>query len=96
MTVLEVTYIFETQISIVSADNCQIFTGHDPFHPERFGPTTITKIHNNHRPIKPSDPVVIHRGLDDNMWTLLQECWSGKPANRPTMVEVVDRLKCLP
>lgn len=73
----------------------QIFTGHDPFHPGPFGAKTIGKIQNGHRPERPSDPTVVRRGLDDNMWELLQECWSAKPDNRPRMVEVVERLKSM-
>jgi hypothetical protein len=42
------------------------------------------------RPAKPQAD--IDRGLDDKLWSIIQDCWSQEPSNRPTAEEVSSRL----
>ncbi len=36
-------------------------------------------------PLRPLDPRVIERGLDDRMWNILCLCWSFDPGDRPSI-----------
>ncbi|KAF8636240.1 hypothetical protein AX17_003725 [Amanita inopinata Kibby_2008] len=43
-------------------------------------------------PDRPNDPRAIERGLNDDMWELLESCWSLQPADRPSIEKVMARL----
>ncbi|KDQ08669.1 hypothetical protein BOTBODRAFT_165600 [Botryobasidium botryosum FD-172 SS1] len=45
---------------------------------------------------RPVDSDAIACGLDDDMWTLILECWDQDPSKRPSASQVVERLRCLP
>ena len=44
------------------------------------------------RPAKPQPPDDVGREFDDNLWSLIEECWSQEPSNRPTAATVSLRL----
>ncbi|KDQ06581.1 hypothetical protein BOTBODRAFT_246069 [Botryobasidium botryosum FD-172 SS1] len=46
------------------------------------------------RPPKDSDAAA--RGLDDDMWGLILECWDQDPLKRPSASQVVERLRRMP
>jgi len=53
----------------------------------------IPALFNGVRPDRPTEKVVIARGLDDALWTLITECWYTEPILRPTIKVVAARLK---
>jgi len=40
--------------------------------------------------LRPSWPETIP--LDDNLWSLLQDCWKENPADRPDITQIIQRL----
>ena len=44
------------------------------------------------RPPKPHLQAGINREFDDKLWSLIEECWSQEPSNRPTASKVFLRL----
>jgi hypothetical protein len=45
------------------------------------------------RPQRPSDPTIVAQGLDDSLWTLVEDCWTQDPKHRPDVTAVALRLK---
>ena len=43
-------------------------------------------------PERPNEPRVIQRRLDDIIWTLMEDCWRAKAADRPKIDEVIERM----
>ena len=67
-------------------------TGDVPFASESLEGKLQQKIRGGHRPSRP-DRRLIHHGLDDRLWSLLCQCWSHKPSDRPSMRDVVMMLQ---
>ena len=44
------------------------------------------------RPAKPQPQANIDHGFDDKLWSLIEECWSQEPSDRPTAATVSLRL----
>ncbi|KDQ18529.1 hypothetical protein BOTBODRAFT_514183 [Botryobasidium botryosum FD-172 SS1] len=44
-------------------------------------------------PARPRDDDAVKRGLDGEMWRLMQRCWSKHPSQRPVVVDVVAYLQ---
>ena len=64
----------------------QIFFDTIPFQGE--GPLQImAAVTSGARPGRLESP-----GMEDNVWNLIQNCWTSKPSERPTMGEVVNTL----
>lgn len=69
----------------------QVFTEAVPFSHLRDGPVLVEVVIHNRRPPRPSEPAM-QRGLDDNMWKLMQDCWANSPTDRPRIDGIVDLL----
>ena len=67
-------------------------TGQPPFSHIKRNPEVLIKMQHGERPLRPTDPKVIERGLDDKLWNLLTRCWAAEPTERPTIYEVIDEL----
>lgn len=67
-------------------------TGEHPFSHIRRTPEVLIRMQSGDRPLRPTDPVVVERGLDDKLWNLLTMCWVEDPAKRPTIHEVLEVL----
>ena len=52
----------------------------------------VFKKGNGELPNRPIDDRVVKRGLDDNMWELLCQCWSKSPEDRPSISDLVKQL----
>ena len=80
-------------VSIVSNDISQVFTGKIPFAELRRDGQVIIEVVENRRPPRPEDAVM--KGLEDDVWMIMQDCWATKPSDRPGMPAVVCRLKAI-
>jgi len=69
----------------------QIFTGTPPFvdTPEAVLCEVVRK---GGRPPKPIERVIIQRGLDNDLWRLIKDCWAQQPTSRPAVNDIVRRL----
>lgn len=47
---------------------------------------------NDGRPPRPPQPAE-ERGLSDEVWLLIQDCWAVQPAERPSMAAVRSRIQ---
>lgn len=74
LTCLEVSrlYIGNLYCFLVMLTTAKIFTG-------KWGQWS---------PVRPESPSVLLRGLDNDMWGLLCNCWSDRPESRPTISEI--------
>lgn len=52
-------------------------------------------VRKNRRPSRPTHSLSVTRGLTDDIWALIQACWTKDPELRPTAVQVLDCLKGL-
>ena len=72
-------------------DLSQVFSGQVPLHEvsEWIVPVVVNQ---GRRPLRPSHDICLRRGLDNDMWNLMEACWQMEPSNRPTAGEVVARI----
>ena len=71
----------------------QIFSGNIPFYKIHLGAAVIFRVIRGERPSRPPIDICHSRGLDDDMWGLINSCWTMKPAERLTASEIVNRLQ---
>jgi len=67
----------------------QVLTGLQPFH-HLFGYSPILAILRDERPAKPVDAESL--GFSDQLWGLVQSCWSESSSVRPTSQQLFDHL----
>lgn len=48
------------------------------------------------RPARPLHDLSRTRGLNDEVWSLVESCWAQNPAERPSADQVVKQLRSLP
>ena len=48
------------------------------------------------RPTQPLPDFSTKRGLSDDIWSLIEQCWAQNSTERPTATQVVERLRSLP
>ncbi|KIM72464.1 hypothetical protein PILCRDRAFT_829732 [Piloderma croceum F 1598] len=73
----------------------EIFTGECPFREFGDGAVIVHVFFHNRRPGIPTEHA-IGRGLDNNIWRLMQDCWKNLPEDRPSMEIVLARLTKFP
>lgn len=54
----------------------------------------IYKVVGGIRPTKPSGELELE--LSDEIWEVMQSCWSGTPSERPTVEQLTDKLHNIP
>jgi hypothetical protein len=78
-----------------------MFSGEFPFH-DIADYIFISALKGGERPsrplepLEPSEPSPEARGLDDDMWLLIEACWDQDPAKRPEADHIVKSLRELP
>lgn len=72
----------------------ELMTHEEPWVSVRLATQVILKVCQGETPPRPTDPVVVKRGLDDALWALLEKCWCMNMHNRPTMKEIASCLSC--
>ncbi|KAF9256247.1 kinase-like protein [Marasmius fiardii PR-910] len=70
----------------------ELFTHQYPYSKIKHPPEVVLVVARKRPPPQPKEARVIERGLDDDMWKLLIECWDHIPSARPTIEEVLTRL----
>lgn len=68
-----------------------MFTDEVPWGNMRDGNVIMEVCFFDKRPPRPSEPAM-ERGLHDEMWKLMEDCWKKYPVDRPEMTTVVHRL----
>ncbi|KAJ7929411.1 kinase-like domain-containing protein [Mycena leptocephala] len=67
----------------------EILTHQQPYSNIKHTTEVMIRLSKGEHPQRPTDPRVIQRGLDYNMWGLLGFCWATEPSQRPTIQEVL-------
>lgn len=80
---------------LIHVASCKIFTGAPPFAdtPDDMLRTIICD--EEIRPLRPTDPHVMNRGLDDGLWAIMIKSWDQEPKSRQTAAEIADTLGLL-
>jgi serine/threonine protein kinase len=74
----------------------QIFSGRLPFHEITNDYRMMVAVREGKRPSRPSDSRCRIRGLDNEIWTIVQACWAQDPNCRPTAHQIVQQLRSSP
>jgi len=74
----------------------EMFAGHQPFYHIRNFFNVLPRVKKGIRPHRPSDKLCRARGLNDEIWNLVEDCWSSDPKQRPAAADVLKRLRELP
>lgn len=69
-------------------------TGYPPFGSEP-NAAVYAALDEGRHPDRPANPSVIRNGLDDALWSLLTQCWTREPLDRPTITEVIEELDAM-
>ncbi|KAJ7588095.1 kinase-like domain-containing protein [Mycena floridula] len=80
-------YAFGCVCYEVKSTSEQVFTGRVPFYNVSNEPAVILNIVRGVRPTRPELPE-----LNDDIWSLIQDCWKMDPNDRPTAGQMVKRL----
>ncbi|TDL22584.1 kinase-like protein [Rickenella mellea] len=69
----------------------EVFTDRPPFPGLSDGMVIAALLIRDERPSRPPAPAA-QRGLDDNMWDLMQKCWATRRSDRPGIKAVYERI----
>ncbi|KAI6047337.1 kinase-like domain-containing protein [Pisolithus marmoratus] len=69
----------------------ELMSHREPWSHVRFPFHVVSKVSDGERPPRPSDKETVSRGLNDQLWELLESCWE-EFENRPTMSEILGKL----
>ncbi|KAF9447999.1 kinase-like protein, partial [Macrolepiota fuliginosa MF-IS2] len=81
---------FASDIYSLASVIIEIFTGKIPFCEIHNDITVLYKVMRGIRPTRPAYEMAPE--LTNDIWEIMQDCWSATSANRPTVDEVMDRL----
>lgn len=72
-----------------------MFSGDHPFRDIVNEFQVPAAVKRGRRPSRPSRKLCRMRGLEDEIWRLMENCWSAEPLERPTSNQIVERLRAL-
>lgn len=74
----------------------QIFSGKYPFYdiPNDF--QVAVAVQQGKRPARPSFNMSLTNSLTDQVWSLIETCWTKEPSKRPTASQIAKQLRTLP
>jgi len=81
----------ESDVFAFACFTIQLYTEEMPFSEIKRDVQVLTEIVRGARPSRPSGAAT-DRGLDDDLWSLANECWRLMAILRPSMSQVADRL----
>jgi len=74
----------------------EIFSGELPFHEMPRDYSVILAVMQGKRPRRQSHDLCRIRGLNNDMWNLIELCWTDRPSDRPAASRIVELLCALP
>lgn len=69
----------------------QVFTGQIPYYQFRSDYTVIAKVIQGVKPSLPENKMTPE--FTEHMWKIMQDCWVDTPSDRPTLDQVLERLR---
>ncbi|KAK7014133.1 Rho guanine nucleotide exchange factor [Paramarasmius palmivorus] len=82
---------YESDIYAFGCVCYEIYTGLRPFHELRLDAAVILRVVNGDRPSRPAG----NTELDDDIWTLMNQCWAMNSSSRPDIDTLEHRLRSL-
>ncbi|KAJ7100527.1 kinase-like domain-containing protein [Mycena epipterygia] len=73
----------------------EMFTGNHPFHDIKMDFMVYLAVQKGERPSRPPHDFYPTRGLNDDIWHMIQICWASEPSERPHAGDVVEKLRSL-
>ncbi|KAF7370027.1 TKL/TKL-ccin protein kinase [Mycena sanguinolenta] len=68
----------------------ELFTHKQPYNEIKHTTEVVIRAAKGELPARPTDPKVLRRGLDDDLWNLLTLCWATEPTMRLTVQQVLE------
>jgi len=72
----------------------ELMTGEQPFSELPRDINVTMKLAKGKLPSRPG-AIATARGLNDELWALMRQCWSRKPESRPSMAVVKSKIERL-
>jgi hypothetical protein len=72
-----------------------MFSGNIPFSDIVNDFQCIIAVKQGRRPSPPTNKLSRRRGLSDEVWEVMEECWSHDPSGRPPASQIVDTLRSM-
>ena len=85
----------QLDVTAVSYGISQLFSGEWPFHDIQKDFRVIGAVTQGNRPLRPLDDRCRVRGLNDEIWSIIETCWAQEPDQRPSADQIVGRLRSL-
>lgn len=79
---------FQTDVWSFGMLCLEIMTGEKPFRNCRRVANVIEYLVAKRLPERPTEDIVVMRGLDTRLWDVLLACWRWEPLERPNMLEI--------
>jgi len=73
----------------------EIFSGEVPFFETKNDAAVLLAVIKGQRPTRSPAEKCIDRGLSDEMWNLMENCWNENPIKRPTAKQIVECVSSL-
>jgi hypothetical protein len=73
----------------------QMFSGSFPFQDIKNEFRFMLEVKQGKRPLRPPHDPSSSRGLTDEVWKLMEECWASHPEDRPSAAKVVRCIRSL-
>lgn len=73
----------------------EIFTHQQPYRTIRMHTEAVVRAASGRKPDRPLEDEVVKRGMNDELWDCLMQCWSLEPEKRPSIedfIQVLDRV----
>ncbi|TFK43141.1 kinase-like domain-containing protein [Crucibulum laeve] len=67
----------------------EILTHKQPYNHIKHHPEAVLRASKGEQPMRPSDPAIIERGLGDDLWKVLTQCWSLDSSKRPSIQNIL-------
>ncbi|KAF9257179.1 kinase-like protein [Marasmius fiardii PR-910] len=71
----------------------ELYTHEYPYSKIKHPQGVVLVVAKGQTPPRPNDAEVSRRGFDENIWKLLLECWSPMASARPTITDILERLR---
>jgi hypothetical protein len=72
-----------------------MFSSKIPFYGDAAEMRVVFGVMQGKRPARPLDKSSRARGLNDDVWALIETCWTQEPTHRPNASWIVERLRTL-
>ncbi|ESK87053.1 tkl tkl-ccin protein kinase [Moniliophthora roreri MCA 2997] len=89
----ESTVSLASDIYAWSMSALELFTHQQPYANIKHTTEVVIKRSMGYFPLRPTDERVMRRGLDDNIWAMMNECWNPMALERPDIHGILSTLE---